>query len=170
MARAGRGSLRLSPSRAGQRRLESRTAALPKSVREIALESPRRSLPRYRAVAPMGKKPPNVVAASPVRWWRSCGPGREFAPTYGRAVLFLPLPGVGNGAQRELWLLDLVMAAGLAPDARPLNRGQPQDEETLGDNQQADESLITTVYLCSSSSSLSPRWPFPSSPEPHHPF
>ena len=32
--------------------------------------------------------------------------------------------------------------AGLAPDARPLDRGKPRDEDTEGGNQPADKSLI----------------------------
>ena len=32
--------------------------------------------------------------------------------------------------------------AGLAPDARPLDRGKPRDEDTEGGSQPADKSLI----------------------------
>ena len=32
--------------------------------------------------------------------------------------------------------------AGLPPDARPLGRGKPRDEDTEGSNQPADKSLI----------------------------
>jgi hypothetical protein len=32
--------------------------------------------------------------------------------------------------------------AGFAPDARPLDRGKPRDEDTEGGNQPADKSLI----------------------------
>ena len=32
--------------------------------------------------------------------------------------------------------------AGLPPDARPLDRGKPRDEDTEGSNQPADKSLI----------------------------
>ena len=34
------------------------------------------------------------------------------------------------------------MWPGLAPDARPLDRGKPRDEDTEGGNQPADKSLI----------------------------
>ena len=39
-------------------------------------------------------------------------------------------------------LPSLVMWPGLAPDARPLDRGKPRDEDTEGGNQPADKSLI----------------------------
>lgn len=39
-------------------------------------------------------------------------------------------------------LPSLVMWPGLVPDARPLDRGKPRDEDTEGGNQPADKSLI----------------------------
>jgi hypothetical protein len=37
--------------------------------------------------------------------------------------------------------------AGFAPDARPLDRGKPRDEDTEGGNQPADKSLINRRLL-----------------------
>jgi len=51
------------------------------------------------------------------------------------------LPGAGSGAGR--WGTPVPSyVAGLAPDARPLDRGKPRDEDTEGGNQPADKSLI----------------------------
>ena len=55
--------------------------------------------------------------------------------------LFLPLPRAGSGARR--WGTPVASyVAGLAPDARPLDRGKPRDEDTEGGSQPADKSLI----------------------------
>ena len=54
---------------------------------------------------------------------------------------FSPLPRAGSGARR--WGTPVASCvAGLAPDARPLDRGKPRDEDTEGGNQSADKSLI----------------------------
>ena len=48
--------------------------------------------------------------------------------------------------------------AGLAPDARPLDRGKPRDEDTEGGNQPADKSLINRRL--SLHSQPAQPWPF----------
>ena len=75
------------------------------------------------------------------RWLRSCGPsgGRSRPGKGGRSLQ--PLPRAGSGARR--WGTPVASyVAGLAPDARPLDRGKPRDENTEGGNQPADKSLI----------------------------
>src|SRR4029077_17592627 len=47
------------------------------------------------------------------------------------------------GVEHERWGTPLASyVAGLPPDARPLNRGKPRDEDTEGGSQPADKSLI----------------------------
>ena len=54
--------------------------------------------------------------------------------------------------------------AGLAPDARPLDRGKPRDEDTEGGNQPADKSLINRrlslrSQLCAAKAFLTDGFP-----------
>jgi len=49
----------------------------------------------------------------------------------------------GPGVEHERWGTPVASyVAGLTPDARPLDRGKPRDEDTEGGNQPADKSLI----------------------------
>jgi len=53
----------------------------------------------------------------------------------------LTLPSAGSGARR--WGTPVASyVARLAPNARPLDRGKPRDENTEGGSQPADKSLI----------------------------
>src|SRR5262249_27789220 len=98
---------------------------------------------RYRRLSAAGKKLPVIIAAI----------AREMAAflwAIGRQVAPAPLPdarlpakrlrSVGDGATEgnsRRWLCGRVQ-----PDARPLDRGKPRDEDTEGGTQAADKSLI----------------------------
>jgi hypothetical protein len=74
-------------------------------VREIALESAGRSLPPLSRRGAMGEKPPNVVAASAGEMVAFLRARARVGTNVRQSALFLPLPSVGNEAQRELSLL-----------------------------------------------------------------
>ena len=121
--------------------LRVRLEGLPKAVRDIAWKAQIRLCARYRRLSAAGKKPPVVVAAiaremAAFLW----AIGREVRTVVRRTR---PIPA----AQRRGWshggeLPSLVMWPGPAPDARPLDRGKPRDEDTEGGTQPADKSLI----------------------------
>ena len=57
--------------------------------------------------------------------------------------LFLLSAAQSRGVEHERWGTPVASyVAGLTPDARPLDRGKPRDEDTEGGNQPADKSLI----------------------------
>ena len=111
-------------------------------MRDIAWKAQIRLCARYRRLSATGKKLPIVVAAiaremAAFLW----AIGREVAPTYRRRGLAIPLPRAGSGARK--WGTPVArLVAELMPDARPLDRGKPRDEDTEGGAQPADKSLI----------------------------
>ena len=67
--------------------------------------------------------------------------GREVASV--RATLFFPPLAEPGVVEHERWGTPVLSyVAGFAPDARPLDRGKPRDEDTEGGSQPADKSLI----------------------------
>ena len=120
--------------------LRARLEGLPKPVRDIAWKAQVRLCARYRRLSATGKKPPVVVAAIAREWPLSCGPsdGRSRQ----RKQDALPAAQTRERSTKGGELPSLVMWPGLAPDARPLDRGKPRDEDTEGGNQPADKSLI----------------------------
>ena len=60
-----------------------------------------------------------------------------------RATLFFPPLAEPGVVEHERWGTPVLSyVAGFAPDARPLDRGKPRDEDTEGGSQPADKSLI----------------------------
>ena len=121
--------------------LRARLEGLPKPVRDIAWKAQVRLCARYRRLSATGKKLSDRRGRDRSR--DGCVPvGHR---TGGRASVrrrpLFPLRRAGSGARR--WGTPVASyVAGLAPDARPLDRGKPRDEDTEGGNQPADKSLI----------------------------
>src|SRR5208283_37432 len=91
--------------------------------------------------APPARNCPSSWRRSPARWPRSFGRSAGRSSPRSTGGLFFRLPGAGSGARR--WGTPVASyVAGLTPDARPLDRGKPRDEDTEGGNQPADKSLI----------------------------
>src|SRR5580693_2942544 len=122
--------------------LRARLEGLPKPVRDIAWKA---QVPSVRPLSPSQRDRQEASDR------RGCNCSRNGCVpvghrTGGRAglrqeSLFFPLPRAGSGARR--WGTPVPSyVAGLAPDARPLDRGKPRDEDTEGGNQPADKSLI----------------------------
>ena len=122
--------------------LRARLEGLPKPVRDIAWKAQVRLCARYRRLSATGKKLPD-------RRGRDCSrdgcvpvgnrPGGRARVSAGGLFFRCPEPGV----EHERWGTPVASyVAGLAPDARPLDRGKPRDEDTEGGNQPADKSLI----------------------------
>ena len=148
--------------------LRVRLERLPKAVRDIAWKAQVRLCAWAIAGLSVTKKLPVVVAAiaremAAFLWataarWRP----RKAEPPH-------PLHSAGGGATGGE-LPSLVMWPG-SPDARPLDRGKPRDEDTEGGNQPADKSLINRRLQlhpqpCAASIGQAARHP-PSRPQNH---
>ena len=138
---AGRGGLDISLSRQSERDPESAARRIAEPVRDIAWKAQVRLCARYVASVPRARSFRSSWLQLLVRWPRSCGPsgGRSRQRKRTTSSFRCPEPG----AEHERWGTPVASyVAGLTPDARPLDRGKPRDEDTEGGNQPADKSLI----------------------------
>ena len=119
--------------------LRARLEGLPKPARDIAWKAQVRLCARYRRLSTTGKKLPVVVAALA----REMAGGPLDARSRQRKGDALSRRCAEPGVEHERWGTPVASyVAGFAPDARPLDRGKPRDEDTEGGNQPADKSLI----------------------------
>jgi transposase len=96
--------------------------------------------PAIAASAPPAKSRPSSWPRSPAKWPLSCG--RSDGKSRPRKRGPSPAAQTRERSPEGGELPSLVMWPSLAPDARPLDRGKPRDEDTEGGNQPADKSLI----------------------------
>ncbi len=118
----------------------------PKAVREIAWKAQIRLCARYRRLTATGKKLPVVVAAI----------ARESAARSHRRRPREPKTRLHTGAEPRRGTPVASYVAEPSPDARPLDREKPRDENTEGGTQPADKSLIDR-RLSSASDPMQPQ-------------
>ena len=138
--------------------LRARLEGLPKPVRDIGWKAQVRLCARYRRLSAVGQEAARRRGCDRPRDGRfpvgdrTGGRARVRSDSFSRCA--------DPGAEHEGGELpSLVMWPGFAPDARPLDRGKPRDEDTEGGNQPADKRLINRRLSLRSRLCAAPAFP-----------
>ena len=152
--------------------LRARLEGLPKPVRDIAWKAQVRLCARYRRLSATARSSDRRGRDRPRDGGLPVGDRAGGRASVRPRRPFFPLRRAGSGAHR--WGTPVASyVAELAPDARPLDRGKPRDEDTEGGNQPADKSLINRrlslrSQLCAAEAFLADGFP-PTGPQPRLP-